>query len=91
MCNVALGDVEREYPNYALFYPQYLDENGLQYSKTDDPLVMFVRISLTLTRNYNKLDQDKGKQSHTAEQQQYLQDVLLFSNEFFYILYNVIA
>lgn len=46
----------REFPNYSDFYPQFVDQNGLQYSTTEDERHFFVRIPISITRKFNNTD-----------------------------------
>lgn len=49
-----LGEVPgRDFPNYADFDPQFVDDLGRQYQATDERTRFFVRIPLSITRAYN--------------------------------------
>lgn len=48
-----LGDTgDRNYPNYQDFHVDFIDDIGREYQKTDAPDRFFVRIPISLTRQY---------------------------------------
>lgn len=59
-------DTRIDFPAYKNFFPQFIDQNGLQYQKTDEENIFFVRIPISITRNYNKLSNNKTYEDYVT-------------------------